>query len=203
MCGFYLSLFSDLFAMEAIGVVGSGRVHLTSVAVQSTVLPGVHHTPQPSSNSTPKFGHQRNLSLDFRSMGIILPPLSATIQSHKYVHLATSLQLSLVSLLNSASHQCGYNFILAYNTNRYFSSRSRHQRNRSLDSVLQKIPESESDGGTIATPGDVIGHHLHHQPHHGSVDQAKLPHHPPLKPCLSLSLDPCSNLFARFKDGRR
>ena len=33
--------------------------------------------------SPPKFGHQRNLSLDFRSMGIILPPLSATILSHK------------------------------------------------------------------------------------------------------------------------
>lgn len=37
----------------------------------------------PSPVSPPKFGHQRNLSLDFRSMGIILPPLSATILSHK------------------------------------------------------------------------------------------------------------------------
>lgn len=80
------------------------------------------------------------------------------------------------------------------------SSGSRHQRNRSLDSVLQKIPESESDGPVSVATGDG----LHHHPHHGSVDQAGLPHHghPPLKPSLSLSLDPCSNLF-RFKDTRR
>ena len=39
-----------------------------------------------------RLGHQRNLSLDFRSMGIILPPLSATIQSlsHKQVYNVVS-----------------------------------------------------------------------------------------------------------------
>lgn len=80
------------------------------------------------------------------------------------------------------------------------NSGSRHQRNRSLDSVLQKIPESEPDGPVSVATGDG----LHHHPHHGSVDQASLPHHghPPLKPSLSLSLDPCSNLF-RFKETRR
>jgi hypothetical protein len=66
--------------------------------------------------------------------------------------------------------------------------------------VLQKIPESEPDGPVSVAAGDG----LHHHPHHGSVDQASLPHHghPPLKPSLSLSLDPCSNLF-RFKETRR
>ncbi|KAK4037181.1 hypothetical protein OUZ56_029221 [Daphnia magna] len=149
--------------METIGVIEAVRPRLEATARQAAApLPAVHlHTPSQSPISTPKFGHQRNLSLDFRSMGIILPPLSATIQPH---------------------------------------NGSRHQRNRSLDSVLQKIPESESDGPVSVATGDG----LHHHPHHGSVDQAGLPHHghPPLKPSLSLSLDPCSNLF-RFKDTRR
>lgn len=155
-------------AMETIGLIESLDTRQSQERPEraSGPLPAaVHHTPQQSPVSTPKFGHQRNLSLDFRSMGIILPPLSATIQPH---------------------------------------NGSRHQRNRSLDSVLQKIPESESDGAsTSVVAGD--GHNLHHHPHHGSVDQASSHHHghPPLKPCLSLSLDPCANLFVRFKESRR
>ncbi|XP_046630632.1 phosphatidylinositol 4-kinase beta-like [Daphnia pulicaria] len=149
--------------METIGVIEAVRPRLEPTSRPlAAPLPAVHlHTPSQSPISTPKFGHQRNLSLDFRSMGIILPPLSATIQPH---------------------------------------NGSRHQRNRSLDSVLQKIPESEPDGPVSVAAGDG----LHHHPHHGSVDQASLPHHghPPLKPSLSLSLDPCSNLF-RFKETRR
>lgn len=40
-------------------------------------------SPSHSPTSMSKSGHQRNLSLDFRSMGIILPPLAATIQPQK------------------------------------------------------------------------------------------------------------------------
>lgn len=40
-------------------------------------------SPSHSPTSISKSGHQRNLSLDFRSMGIILPPLAATIQPQK------------------------------------------------------------------------------------------------------------------------
>merc|ERR1740128_1466821 len=104
-------------------------------------------------------------------MGIILPPLSATIQTPH--------------------------------------NGSRHQRNRSLDSVLQKIPELESDSSASGASA------LHDS--RRSADKKKLQlllagsvaasrtgsaGHPPLKPCLSLSLDPSSNLF-RLKDTRR
>lgn len=80
-----------------------------------------------------------------------------------------------------------------------FFSRSKHQRNRSLDSALQKIPESEPDIGTGSS--SIEGHHLYH---HRSFDQStRFPHgHPPLKPTLSLSMDPCNNVF-RVKDVRR
>ncbi|KAK4315336.1 hypothetical protein Pmani_013427 [Petrolisthes manimaculis] len=57
--------------------------------------------PHASTGRKHRANHQRNLSLDFRSMGIVLPPLP--------------------SIPYSGSHQ----------------------RNRSLDSVLQKIPEVE------------------------------------------------------------
>ena len=83
-------------AMETIGVIEAVRTRLEQQQrqpVASPLLPALHHnTPPPpplssqSPVSAPKFGHQRNLSLDFRSMGIILPPLSATIQPHKYFH---------------------------------------------------------------------------------------------------------------------
>jgi len=82
------------------------------------------------------------------------------------------------------------------------TSTSKHQRNRSLDSVLQKIPELEPD---VSGSASADGHLNHNQPHHRSVDQTSTSgrqQHPPLKPSLSLSLDPCSNLF-RFKESRR
>lgn len=70
--------------METIGVIEAVRPRLEPASRPAAPLPAVHlHTPSQSPISTPKFGHQRNLSLDFRSMGIILPPLSATIQPHK------------------------------------------------------------------------------------------------------------------------
>lgn len=34
--------------------------------------------------STAKHGHQRNLSLDFRSMGIVLPPISVALETERY-----------------------------------------------------------------------------------------------------------------------
>lgn len=93
--------------------------------------------PHTSSTRKHRPNHQRNLSLDFRSMGIVLPPLPALTYSGS------------------------------------------HQRNRSLDSVLQKIPEVEG--------GDA--------PQHPPVNN------PPLKPSLSftfsdapsfkLKSDPC------------
>ena len=54
------------------------------VPLPATSFIHVHNktTTTTTATATTKFGHQRNLSLDFRSMGIILPPLSATIQSH-------------------------------------------------------------------------------------------------------------------------
>ena len=76
------------------------------------------------------------------------------------------------------------------------SSGSRHQRNRSLDSVLQKIPELESDSNAAAAAAA----------DHRSGEKTLLLDsgggHPPLKPSLSLSLDPSSNLF-RLRDNRR
>uniref|UniRef100_A0A6A7FW27 Phosphatidylinositol 4-kinase beta n=1 Tax=Hirondellea gigas TaxID=1518452 RepID=A0A6A7FW27_9CRUS len=73
----------------------------------AVVAAGPVHPRPPLSAGPParkvRSTHQRNLSLDFRSEGIILPPLPA---------------------------------------NTTFSG-SNHQRNRSLDSVLQRIPEVE------------------------------------------------------------
>ncbi|KAK7015186.1 Phosphatidylinositol 4-kinase beta [Halocaridina rubra] len=81
--------------------------------------------PPPHTQSTRKHraNHQRNLSLDFRSMGIVLPPLPPSTYSGS------------------------------------------HQRNRSLDSVLQRIPEVE------------VGEAPQHPP----------PPNPPLKPSLSFT----------------
>ena len=74
------------------------------------------------------------------------------------------------------------------------NSGSRHQRNRSLDSVLQKIPELEiGDSGSGASC---------EKNRSGDRKSFRNSGHPPLKPCLSLSLDPSANLF-RFKDSRR
>ncbi|KAG7162169.1 phosphatidylinositol 4-kinase beta-like [Homarus americanus] len=81
--------------------------------------------PPPHASSARKHrpNHQRNLSLDFRSMGIVLPPLPALTYSGS------------------------------------------HQRNRSLDSVLQKIPEVEG----------------------GDTPQHPPANNPPLKPSLSFT----------------
>ncbi|KAK8739035.1 hypothetical protein OTU49_003802 [Cherax quadricarinatus] len=120
----------------------SGR--RTSSLMSTSLLPSAYPLPPPEEFATVHGGstsarrplpphaqsarkhrpnHQRNLSLDFRSMGIVLPPLPALTYSG-----------------------C-------------------HQRNRSLDSVLQKIPEVES--------GDT--------PQHPPVNN------PPLKPSLSFT----------------
>lgn len=81
--------------------------------------------PPPHAPPTRKHraNHQRNLSLDFRSMGIVLPPLPPSTYSGS------------------------------------------HQRNRSLDSVLQRIPEVEG----------------------GETPQHPPAPNPPLKPSLSFT----------------
>lgn len=68
-------------------------------------LPAVHGKKGPEGAKTRMSTHQRNLSLDFRSMGILLPPVSQVTKS-------TSRKIV-----------------------------TQHHRNRSLDSVLQRIPE--------------------------------------------------------------
>ena len=71
----------------------SGGASAASTPPPPPPPPSASTTPSPSraSPSPAKLGHQRNLSLDFRSMGIILPPLSATIQPHTWVSFVSPL----------------------------------------------------------------------------------------------------------------
>ncbi|KAK2720897.1 hypothetical protein QYM36_004696 [Artemia franciscana] len=106
---------------------------------QNTSKPPVNDKKSTSSGAAYRT-HQRNPSLDFRSMGTILPPLSSVTQNS--------------------------------------SISSKHQRNRSLDSVLQIIPEIDSPTqNIIETPLK----------------------HPPLKPSLSLSLEQEGSPVFRYK----
>ncbi|XP_066953270.1 phosphatidylinositol 4-kinase beta isoform X1 [Macrobrachium rosenbergii] len=91
-----------------------------SPTVSSSRRPPPPHAPPTRKH---RANHQRNLSLDFRSMGIVLPPLPPSTYSGS------------------------------------------HQRNRSLDSVLQRIPEVEG----------------------GETPQHPPAPNPPLKPSLSFT----------------
>ncbi|CAH1997274.1 unnamed protein product [Acanthoscelides obtectus] len=62
--------------------------------------------------------HQRNLSLDFRSMGILLPPVA---------QITSSASSTIVTPVSAATVTC--------------PALTLHHRNRSLDSALQRIPE--------------------------------------------------------------
>lgn len=78
-----------------------------------------------------------------------------------------------------------------------------------MDSVLQKIPELEADPSVVSCSSDkhIDSRSLAAPSAAASAtdcasDSAGVYKHPPLKPSLSLSLDPNSNLF-RFRDNRR
>ncbi|GAB0094598.1 uncharacterized protein DMENIID0001_099180 [Sergentomyia squamirostris] len=84
-------------------------------------LPSVHG--RKSENGKGRIStHQRNLSLDFRSMGILLPPVSQVTKS-------TSRKIV-----------------------------TQHHRNRSLDSVLQRIPEVEVSSPSAESENILCAH---------------------------------------------
>lgn len=58
-------------------------------------VPPVHGRPTPPSPRTRLSNHQRNLSLDFRSMGIVLPPMSQVSVNSSHHHRNRSLDSAL------------------------------------------------------------------------------------------------------------
>lgn len=88
---------------------------------KDNILPPVHGRQNSNITTRTKLSnHQRNLSLDFRSMGILLPPVTT---------VTNTVNPSLCSTTSSALG--GHHGIIT----------TLHQRNRSLDSALQRIPE--------------------------------------------------------------